>query len=79
MKAAIIKIGNSKGMRIPKSILEQCGFSDKAEIYTEGNKLIIVPLKARDGWEDSFKHYIPEKKQESFISNNWDNDKEWQW
>ena len=32
MKIDIIKIGNSQGIRIPKTIMEQCGFSESVEI-----------------------------------------------
>ena len=56
MKADIIAIGNSKGIRIPKALLEQCGFSESVEIQVEDNHLVLSPaLHVRDGWEDAFK------------------------
>ncbi len=32
MKASIIQIGNSQGLRIPKPDLEQCGFNGEVEL-----------------------------------------------
>ena len=32
MKTNIIRIGNSKGIRLPKPILKQCGLDDGVEI-----------------------------------------------
>ena len=55
MKADIIKIGNSKGIRIPASILKQCGIETKVEIEVQYNKIILKPIKTpREGWAASF-------------------------
>ena len=43
MKAAIIKIGNSQGLRIPKPIIKQCGFNQEVELEVHDKKLIIKP------------------------------------
>ena len=32
MKVQIVRIGNSKGIRLPKVVIEQCGFGDAAEL-----------------------------------------------
>lgn len=56
MRARIIKIGNSQGVRIPKPILEQTGIMDDVEIEVEKNQIIIRPVKnAREGWDAAFK------------------------
>ncbi len=56
MKAAIIPIGNSKGIRIPKALLEQCGFEESVEIKVEDDRLILSPsVQVRHGWEDAFR------------------------
>ena len=56
MRARVIKIGNSQGLRIPKPILEQTGVMDNVEIEVEKNQIIIRPIKnVRDGWDDAFK------------------------
>lgn len=84
MRARVIKIGNSKGLRIPKPILEQTGIMDDVEIEVEKNKIIIRPVKdVRDGWENAFK--LMRKKgddelviEDEKISHSWD-EEEWQW
>ena len=43
MKVNIVSIGNSKGIRIPKSILDQCNFNKEADLEVEHNKLVIKP------------------------------------
>ena len=85
MRARVIKIGNSKGLRIPKPILEQTGIMDdvEIEIEVEKNQIIIRPVKnVRDGWDAAFK-IMGEKRDDELIisediSHSWDNE-EWQW
>ncbi|NVJ64621.1 MAG: AbrB/MazE/SpoVT family DNA-binding domain-containing protein [Flavobacteriaceae bacterium] len=56
MELSIIKIGNSKGIRLSKSILKQLGIKDRVELIVKNDQLIIKPIsKVRDGWEDQFK------------------------
>ena len=43
MKASIIKIGNSKGIRIPKKLLEELKLTREADISIEKGKLVIRP------------------------------------
>ena len=40
MKIDIIKIGNSQGIRIPKTIMKQCGFSESVETEIKDGNLI---------------------------------------
>ena len=42
MKVKLVRIGNSRGIRIPKAILEQCGLQDAAELRVEKNRLVIA-------------------------------------
>jgi antitoxin MazE len=83
MRARVIKIGNSQGLRIPKPILEQTGIMDDVEIEVEKNQIIIRPVKnAREGWDAAFKIMGGKGDDEPIIddgiSNSWDED-EWQW
>ncbi len=55
MKAEIIRIGNSHGVRIPKPVLEQCGLSGQVEMNVENNQLIIAASQSvRKGWNEAF-------------------------
>jgi antitoxin MazE len=54
MKARIIRIRNSRGIRIPKSLLEQSHLPDDAWIEARENEIVIRPA-ARQGWEEAFR------------------------
>ncbi len=84
MRARIIKIGNSQGIRIPKPLLEQSGISQDVDIEVENNQIIIRPVaKPRAGWNEAFRTMaeneddLPYDNLES-ISHSWD-EKDWQW
>ncbi len=55
MVTRIVRIGNSRGIRIPKAMLEQFGFAEAVELQAKGGALILRPLKAtRPGWAEAF-------------------------
>jgi antitoxin MazE len=55
MKVAIIPIGNSRGVRLPKAVLEQCEFADAAELSIEDGRVVLTPISARRaGWAEAF-------------------------
>lgn len=55
MKVELVRIGNSRGIRIPKPLIEQCGFGDIVELHVEQNHLIIEPdHRPRQHWKDTF-------------------------
>lgn len=81
MKAAIIQIGNSQGLRIPKPILQQCGFGHEVEIEVHDKKLIVKPFSGvRQNWETAFKvmHQNNDDKCIELALNQWD-EEEWEW
>ncbi len=56
MELSIIKIGNSKGIRLKKSILESYNIKDKVELILERGRIILKPVsEPRQGWEAAFK------------------------
>ncbi len=56
MKASIIKIGNSKGLRLNKQILEQYHIGDTVELILEEDRIILKPMKnPREGWNEAFR------------------------
>ena len=84
MRARIVKIGNSQGIRIPKPLLEQTGIMDDVELVVDKNQIIIRPVSnPRDGWDDAFKA-MADRGDDTIIdgaeniSHSWD-DNEWQW
>ena len=56
MEISIIKIGNSKGVRLKKSILDRYNIKDKVELILEKGHIIIKPINnPRQGWERQFR------------------------
>jgi antitoxin MazE len=55
MEVSIIKIGNSKGLRLSKTIIEKYDIKDKVELILEKEQIILKPGKdPRKGWEKEF-------------------------
>ncbi|HXB21602.1 MAG TPA: hypothetical protein VNV88_09485 [Candidatus Solibacter sp.] len=83
MKARLIGIGNSRGFRIPRLLIEQCGLDKTVELRVENNRLVISSARrARHGWDDAFRvasaSLDDELLLEKAASNEFDR-KEWQW
>ena len=52
----IVRIGNSRGIRVPKLLLDQAALSDEVEIHAEAGRLVVTAAKApRAGWADAAK------------------------
>jgi antitoxin MazE len=84
MKTQIIQIGNSKGIRLPKSVIKQCDLKDEVEINIKGKKIVISSSnKPREGWEAEFEKLTEAGKyNDEIIFDNIENDsddKEWTW
>ena len=56
MNISIIPIGNSKGIRLPKAILDKYNIEDEVELVLEKDCIVLKPKASpRKGWEESFK------------------------
>ena len=84
VRARVIKIGNSQGIRIPKPLLKQTGIMDEVELEVDKNQIIIRPISnPRAGWDDAFIAMAEKNDDELLngeenISHSWD-EEEWQW
>lgn len=84
MKAQLIKIGNSRGVRLPKSVIEECGFGDEVEIKVSKKNLVITrSQKPRENWENLFKDITENGNNNddllmTELSNDFDRE-EWEW
>lgn len=55
MKARIVPIGNSRGIRIPKPLLEQAGLGEEVELTVEDSRIVIAPAaRPRHSWAEAF-------------------------
>lgn len=82
MLVSVIPIGNSKGIRLPKAILEQLNVSDKLDLEVEDQRIILSPLskEPRDGWYDSFMKMRDERQDNLLIAEPNDTEGfEWEW
>ena len=70
MEIQIIKIGNSKGIRLSKTLLERYNIKDKLEIIFEKGYLILKPIsKPRSGWGEAFRE-MHENKDDQLLFDN---------
>ena len=82
MRIKLIQIGNSRGIRLPKSYIEQCGMEDEVEITMDGDTLIIKPVQInpRSEWTAAFKK-MHESGDDQLLDSEFSNsfDEEWEW
>ena len=83
MKAKIIRIGNSQGIRIPKPLLEQTGLGEDVELEVRDDEIVIRSLKEpRAGWAASFQKMAAAGDDalldRDVVSSQWD-EAEWTW
>jgi antitoxin MazE len=84
MKASIIKIGNSHGVRIPQPILKQCGLKDVVELEVHNHELVIKAASApRENWVNAFMAMAAKGDDklldsETITTSAWD-EVEWEW
>ena len=84
MKTQIVKIGNSKGIRIPKPILKQCNLDADVELEVRNEGLLIKPAKTpRHNWDQSFAKMAENEEDELILEDSDTNtgfEKEkWRW
>jgi antitoxin MazE len=84
MRAHIVKIGNSQGIRIPKPILEQLGITEDVDIKIENSQIIIRPVfNPRSGWNEAFREMAENGDDllvdgDGIMAHSWD-ETQWQW
>jgi antitoxin MazE len=56
MRVPIVPIGNSKGIRLSKTLIEKYNLKDAVELILDDEFLIIKPIvNPRNNWEQAFK------------------------
>ena len=81
MITKVIPIGNSKGIRIPNSILKQMNIDNQLEmiINQDNEEIILKPVhKTREGWADAFKQMNANSHDELIINDSIDLH-DWEW
>ncbi len=87
MRTRIVKIGNSRGLRLPKAVLAQTGLQDEVEIEVRGNTLVIrAATHPRDGWDEAFREMAALGEEQRADDEPWNtvadhsfDEEEWEW
>jgi len=81
-RTKLIKIGNSRGIRIPKAVVERLHLTDDIEIVVKEDHLEVRPgRKPRDGWAEAFMG-MAKRGEDQLVDapapTAWDKE-EWDW
>lgn len=70
MEISIIKIGNSKGIRLPKTVLEKYELNDTINLVMEKDCIVLRPIKEpRKGWDLAFQTMNQNKDDQLLIDD----------
>jgi antitoxin MazE len=82
VRTRLVQIGNSRGVRIPKPLLEQLGLEDEVELRAEEDALIIAPVRrARASWSSAAK-LLHERGEDGMLDEPTPtrfDESEWEW
>jgi antitoxin MazE len=83
MRLLLVQIGNSWGIRIPKTLIQQCKFKKSITVtIVNGNLVLSADNGPRKGWEDAFKKMAAAGDDrlldQDLSAPNFDKD-EWEW
>jgi len=82
MRTNLVPIGNSKGIRIPKAILQQCGIEGEVSMEVHEGRIILASASSqpRQGWRAEFKALRVAEDEARYIPDALDLDMgEWDW
>ncbi len=82
MKTRLVRIGNSRGVRLPKAIIAQAGLTEEVELGVRDGAVIIARVTSvRSGWADAAQQ-MRQRGEDRLLdvstSSRFD-EKEWQW
>lgn len=80
MELSVIQIGNSKGFRLSKTIIEKYNIKDKVELILEKGFFIIKPISnPRKGWDKAFKEMNNNEDDQLLIDDIFENENQEEW
>ena len=80
MEVSVVQIGNSKGIRFSKTILEKYNIRDKVDMILEKGQIIIKPLsKPRKGWEKAFMEMSENEDDKLLVDDVFDDENLDEW
>jgi antitoxin MazE len=82
MRARLIRIGNSRGVRLPKPLIEEAGLQEEVEVRVrQGAVVITSSAKARSGWSEAAQQLRErggDRLLDEPVATRFD-DREWRW
>ncbi len=82
VKARVVRIGNSRGIRIPKVWLDQLDLDNEVELAVQKDRLVIRRARRpREGWEEAFRsmaEHRDDRLLDKPVVTKWDRE-EWEW
>jgi len=82
LKARVVRIGNSRGIRIPKVWLDQLGLDAEVELAVQKDRLVIRRAhRPREGWKEAFRsmaEHRDDRLRDEPVVTKWDRE-EWEW
>lgn len=79
VRAKLVKIGNSRGIRLAKPLLEIAGLTDDVEIEAAPGVLTIRPsTHPRAGWAQAASTWEPQALLDDMTATRFD-DEDWSW
>ena len=80
MEISIIKIGNSKGLRLSKTILEKYNIKDKVELILEKGRIILMPIRSpRKNWDLAFEKMAENNDDQLLMNDMFDDENFDEW
>jgi antitoxin MazE len=80
MEVSIIQIGNSKGFRLSKTLIEKYNIKDKVDLILEKGYIILKPIsKPRKGWEKAFKEMNGNGDDKLFLNDVFEDENLEEW
>ncbi len=80
MEVSIIQIGNSKGLRLSKTVLDKYHITDKIEMILENDHIVLRPLKEpRKGWSEAFQEMHASGDDQLMIDDVFDDENFDEW
>lgn len=82
MKTRLVRIGNSRGIRLSKPLIEEAGFKDEVEVTLRDGALVITRAEhPRAGWEAAVSLLLERRDDYVFeepATTRFD-EEEWEW
>ena len=82
IRTRFIRVGNSRGLRIPKVLIDQLGLGGEVEIDVQSDRLVIQSAsRRREGWDKEFRK-MAERGDDALLDpyqpTEWEKT-EWEW